>query len=385
MRSRGTGKKRKRARKPLQVTGHIDLPLLVGVVALVGFGLVMVLDTSPVWQETGDMLRFLKRQGAWALIGTTLLIGAAYTPYRVLQRIATPLLVLSLAGLVLVLVPGIGTRTYGARRWIRFAGVGIQPSEIAKLALVMYLAQAMAMKGEELKDLRTGLMPLLSTALAVMALVLMEPDFGMTVLIGGAVFTMVLLGGARKRHLAALASAAVPAMVLAVVMEPYRWRRMMVFLDPWRDPQGESWQITQSLVALGSGGWWGKGLGLGLQKLGYLPQASCDFVFSIVGEEMGLVGAVSVVAMFALVLWRGTRIAQAARDEFGHYLVMGITVMVSLQAVMHIGVVTACLPTTGISLPFVSLGGSSLVVNMLAIGFVLSVSRSGTVPRRKRR
>jgi cell division protein FtsW len=295
--------------------------------------------------------------------------------YRQFERLVVPALLVAAGLLVLVLVPPLGQSINGTRRWLRLGPISVQPAEFAKLALALYLAAFVARKREVLSDFRQGVVPPLAVAGALAALVLVQPDLGSGLTLLVLTFALLFLAGARARHLLLVAASALPLLAVLVWMAPYRLRRITAFLDPWADPRGSGFQIIQSWLAFGNGGLLGQGIGASRQKLFYLPEAHTDFIFAILGEELGFVGAVAVVGLFAVLVWRGLRIGLRAPDPFGAALALGITVLIATQTVVNLGVVTGLLPTKGLPLPFLSFGGSALLVTMLATGLLLNISQ----------
>jgi len=355
-----------------------DYWLILPVIALAGLGIVMVYSASSIVaaDRFGDPAFFLKRQMLWVLLGSVALAVTHRIHYGVLRRYTPLLLALAVVSLVLVLVPGIGRVAGGARRWIAFGGpFAFQPSESAKLILALYLANFLTNRGTLLRDLRRGVLtPLLVTGV-MFGLVLMQPDLGTAMLMALLTLTMLFASGARLGHLLMLSAAGLPLVAVAIVGEDYRRRRILAFLDPWADPQGAGFHIIQSLLALGSGGLLGVGLGGSRQKFFYLPERHTDFVFAILGEELGLLGTGAVVLLFALFAYRGYRAARRAPDRYGSLLAAGITTMILVQAIINIGVTSGVLPVTGVPLPFVSFGGSSLLFTMIGVGILLNISQ----------
>jgi cell division protein FtsW len=281
--------------------------------------------------------------------------------------------------LVLVLLPGFGVSINGSRRWLRVGPLSFQPAELAKLALVLYLAAFLARKRDELQEFWRGVFPPLAVGGTLAMLVLAQPDLGSCLTLLALTLGLLFLAGARTRWLGLLVIPALPLAALAVWMAPYRMRRVFAFLDPWQDPRGSGFQIIQSWLALGGGGLFGRGIGESKQKLFYLPEAHTDFIFAIVGEELGFIGAALVVGLFAALVWRGLRVGIRAADPFGAYLALGITVLIATQTLVNLGVVTGMLPTKGLPLPFLSFGGSALVMTMLATGVLLNISQDARV------
>lgn len=357
-----------------------DHKLMVAVMSLLALGLVMVFSASAgsALAKSNDKFTVIRSQCMWAVIG---LVGMGFTArldYRKLRGVAVPFLALSFVGLLLVFVPGIGMKKGGAIRWLRIFGFSFQPSEAAKLALVVFLAANLADRSREDRAsfLRFVVPPLLIIG-AMAACVLRQPNLSYTVILCSVGYLMISLLYTHWQHMISLGLAGVLAAIAAIVSTPYRLRRAVAFLNPWDDPYGSGWNIIQSLYALGSGGLWGLGIGRGRQKFEYLPQEHSDYIFAILGEELGFLGAATVLTLFVVILWRGLRTASRAPDEFGMLLAYGITMSLTVQTVINVGVVVGAIPPTGVPLPFISSGGSSMIVNLAAIGILLSISRRG--------
>lgn len=357
--------------------GTSGFALWVGTAWLVALGFVMVLNTSYFYAQErfGDPYLFTRKHLVAMALGTVGMILFWRIPTQTLRRATYPLLLLSLVLLILVLVPDIGVVRGGARRWLKLGMLTLQPSEIAKLCAVLYLAHSLTKKGGRVEVFWTGYLPHLVIVGALSALVVLEPDFGTAVLLAVLLFAMLIANGARLAHLAATASLVLPFAIFAAVAASYRWRRLTSFLDPWRDAQKSGFQLVQSLLAFGAGGAFGVGLGAGRQKMFYLPEAHTDFVFAVIGEELGLVGTLSVLATFALLAFAGLRLAWRHVDPYAANLALGITSMIVLQAGVNMAVTVGLLPTKGLALPFLSYGGSALVANMIEMGILLSVAR----------
>jgi len=352
--------------------------LLVATVAVLNIvGAVMVLSASSVASLTdyGSAWYFFERQMAWTAVAAAAFMVAARVDYHAWRRWVRPLVVVSGVLLVAVLVPGIGIEVAGSRRWLGAGALRFQPSEIAKLALLVYAADVVSRRAKELHDWRRVLGPVLLVLVLSAALVLREPDLDSTIVLGLIVFTVLVVGGVRLRHLAVVGGAAAAAGALLAVAEPYRRARVFAFLHPSSQASNAGYQISQSLIAIGSGGWTGVGLGAGRAKWLFLPNAHTDFIFAIIGEELGLVGCLLVVALFVAFALFGTRAALRAPDRFGALLAAGVTTWVVGQAAINIGAVTGLLPVSGIPLPFVSFGGSALVFTMVAAGMLANVAR----------
>jgi cell division protein FtsW len=360
--------------------GPVDTHLKVLVVLLVGLGLVMVYSASSVLSMVhyGKSTVFFTSQLTRAVAGFVLMMVVAAVDYRIWEKVSKPLLWLSI---LLLVVPAVGISSSltpeinGARRWIVLPGFQFQPLAVARLALVVWMAATIARKGTRLDRFSDGLGPLLAVPVVMAGLLLLQPDFkgaGMLLALAG---TLLFVAGVRLRHLAVLAAAGIPILGVALALEPYRLQRLSSYLDRDSDIQGLSYQIHQSLISLGSGGWFGVGLGASKQKFAFLPAAYNDFIFSILGEELGILGTVFVLIAFLYLGWLGYRIARRAPDGFGFLLASGMTTVIVMSALVNMGVATATLPTTGLTLPFISYGGTELVVHLVMIGILLAVSR----------
>jgi cell division protein FtsW len=358
-----------------------DMWLFGAAVMLLSAGVVMVYSASAVVaaDRFHDPYFFLKRQLFWALLGSLAMLAAVRVDYRRLERFVLPALVLAGVLLVLVLIPPIGQAINGTRRWIRLGPVSFQPAELAKLALVFYLAAFVARRQDELDDVRRGLLPPLLVAGAFAGLVLVQPDLGNCLTLVALTFGLLYLAGSPARYLAWAIAPALPLLVLAIYVAPYRLRRITAFWDPWADPRGSGFQIIQSWLAFGNGGLVGQGIGASRQKLFYLPESHTDFIFAVVGEEVGFLGAAAFIALFAVLIWRGLRVGLRAPEPFGAYLALGITLLIATQTLVNLGVVTGLLPTKGLPLPFISFGGSALSMTMLSTGVLLNISQHAHV------
>lgn len=358
-----------------------DYVLFLAVLALLGIGTVMVYSSSAILATTRfqDSHFFLKKQLGWSALGLGVLWSVMSIDYRRWRPVVLPLLLLAFVLLVFVLLPPFGQPIHGTRRWLRWGPISFQPTELMKLALVLYLADFLARRQAMMESFLRGVLPPLLVTGGASALVLLQPDLGSSVALAAVVLCMLFLAGARTLHMGLIGAAAIPVVIVAVSSASYRLRRFLAFLDPWADPRGAGFQIIQSYLALGGGGFLGRGLGESKQKLFYLPEAHTDFIFAIVGEELGFLGAVTIVGLFGVVLWRGMRIALRLPDPFGRLLAFGVTLMLSTQAIVNLGVVVGLLPTKGLPLPFVSFGGSSLLISMAGVGLLLNMSQHAEV------
>lgn len=355
------------------------LAMLLGATAfLVAGGLIMVLSASSIsaYAQFGDSFLFFQRQAGYAVAGTLALWLTSRMRYQAWQRLAVPMLGVTVVLLALVLHPTAGVEAYGSSRWIALGPVTIQPSEIAKLSLIVFCAAILARKWGKLDDLGHLALPLVPVVLIVCGLVIAQPDLGTTVILASAVFLLLFVAGVRMRYLIAAAVIGSATGLALIMSADYRRVRFLSFLHPTADPQNTGWQLFQSLIALGSGGWTGVGLGASRQKWMYVPNAHTDFIFAILGEELGLIGELIVLIAFGLLLYVGVRVAARAGDVFGRLLAAGIVAWFGVQILVNLGAVTGLLPITGVPLPFLSYGGSSLVVSLAAVGILVNIARS---------
>jgi len=356
--------------------GRFDYILLIVALGLVGIGIVMVYSTSAILaaDRFQDPYHFLKRQALYAGIGFVLMILMMCFPYEILKRFAYPIFLVSILFLIVVLIPGIGHRAGGSIRWLKIQSFSFQPSEFAKLGLIIFLAYFLTKKEEKIRSFSFGFLPTILLSGIVIVLLAMEPDFGAALFLTVMVFLLLFVSGARLIYVAGALLLAAPVVYYLLMSAAYRYKRLISFIRPWEDPTGTSFQIIQSFLSFGSGGLFGLGLGEGRQKLFFLPAPHTDFIFSIIGEELGLAGAMIVVLLFFILTLRGIQIGLSVGDRFGTYLALGITLMISLQAVINMGVVLGLLPTKGLTLPLVSYGGTSLVANLVGVGVLLRLS-----------
>ena len=353
-----------------------DFLLFFATTALVAIGLVMVYSSSSVKAEFtyGRSAYFLQQQLIWALLGMGAMAVMMNFDYWRLSNLAWPVVVATFLSLIVVIIPGLGVISHGASRRIGIGNLGFQPSEAAKLGVVLFMAYILSRDPERIKNFWRGLVPSLLLLGISFGLILKQPDLGTAVSLAGTVITMIFIAGAQMKHLVGLALSAVPILAWAIFSAPYRRERFFAFLDPWKDPLDSGFHIIQALYALGSGGLLGLGLGQSRQKFFYLPEQHTDFIFAVLGEELGFLGAATTLLLFFLLFWRGYRIAVTAPDTFSSLLAAGITTMIAVQALINIGVVTSTLPITGIPLPFLSYGGSSLLFSLASVGILLNIS-----------
>ncbi|MFH1458317.1 MAG: putative lipid II flippase FtsW [Candidatus Omnitrophota bacterium] len=360
----------------------VRINLFTVTVVLVCIGIVMIYSASSIYalERYKDSFFFLKRHSIFLFIGVLLMFFVMSFDYRKLRNYAKPLLLISLFLLVLVLIPGLGREVSGARRWFRYKFISFQPSELAGLSMVIYMADFIARKGHTIKDFFKGFLPPLGVLGVMALLILMQPDLGTTLAIVAVVIIILFIAGGRISYLLSMLMASLPLLYMLVFSVPYRRMRILAFLNPWMDPKGSGFQIIQSQIALGSGGLFGLGLGHSRQKLFYLPAAHTDFIFSIIGEELGLLGTFGVIVLFMIFIQQGLKIIKNANDRFGYFLALGLVLMFSLKAVINIGVSCGLFPTKGLPLPFISYGGSSFVFDMISVGLLINIGRSGEYP-----
>ncbi|MBL7158266.1 MAG: putative lipid II flippase FtsW [Candidatus Omnitrophica bacterium] len=356
---------------------NIRRSIFIIMIALLTFGCVMIYSASAIHahENYSDSMYFLKRHLIFLLLGFGLMIFLMSVDISRLERAAKPLMIASLALLALVLIPNIGSSVAGARRWFRAGPLSFQPSELAKFALVIYIASYLDRKGYKIKDFFYGFLPIVSVISLTGILVLCQPDLGTSLSVFFIGFLMLFVGGASVLYLGSIALLSLPFLYYLIFSVPYRRRRILVFLDPWRDSEGAGFQIVQSFIALGSGGLLGVGLGQSTQKLFYLPESYTDFIFSIVGEELGFLGAASLVLLFGVFIWQGMRAVFFTESIFKKTLLFGVTGMIAFEVLINIGVSSGLFPTKGLPLPFISYGGSSLLFHMGAAGIMLNAMR----------
>ena len=351
--------------------------LIIGLVlGLVIFGAIMVYSASYYSAEYhyGNKYFFLIKQIFGIVIGTVLLIGLSFYDYHRLKKIKWIFVIVSLILLVLVFIPGVGTESYGAKRWLSLFGFSIQPSEIAKFALVIFCAAYLSENHEKIKSFKT-LLPILFVAGLFCLLVILEPSMSVTMCLAFITLFMLIAGGISKKHTILFSIPAAATVPLLIVLEPYRLKRLFAFINPWASPQGEGFQLIQSLYSLGSGGWFGVGLFNSRQKYLFLPFAESDFIFSIIGEEIGLIGCLLLIMVFIFLIILLMKIALNSADRFGALLSSGIAFIIAIQTILNIAVVTGSIPPTGLPLPFISSGGTSVMMFMAGIGVCLNVAR----------
>ncbi|RKN86890.1 stage V sporulation protein E [Paenibacillus ginsengarvi] len=351
--------------------------ILVSTLIILTFGVVMVYSASAVlaFHDYGDYFYYLKRQLIFALLGVAAMFVTMNVDYWVWKKYAKVGLIVCFALLVIVLIPGIGVVRGGARSWLGIGSFGIQPSEFMKLGMIVFLAKLLSEEQSKIMQFTRGLLPALGLIGVAFGMIMLQPDLGTGAVLVGASLLIIYTAGARLSHLAYLGLVGLAGFVGLIAAAPYRLQRITAFLDPWKDPLGAGYQSIQSLYAIGPGGLAGLGLGMSRQKYSYLPEPQTDFIFSIIAEELGFIGGATILLLFTLLVWRGMRTAITAPDTFGSLLAVGIVGMVAVQVIINIGVVIGMFPVTGITLPLISAGGSSLTLMLTAIGVLLNISR----------
>ena len=371
---------RKAARQEVNSRNATLLIVVVGILIIIGLGATLSASSVIGLERSGDGLQFFKRQILWVGLGVMVMLVAMRIPYQWLRRIAVPLLAFSLLGLLAVLV--LGDATAGARRWITIGPITLQPSEFAKFAVVTYLAAVMARKENLLRSFPHFAIPVVASLGVASMLIMLEPDLGTTLIIAAASLSVLVLSAAPLRYVILTALLGFGAAFGLAYSSAYRWQRITSFLDPWADQLGSGFQVIQSYLALGTGGAFGVGLGASRARWSFLPNAHTDFIFSIIGEETGFAGGMVVFALFAVFAVVGLAVVVRAPDRFGQLLGIGLVVWISAQAIVNIGGVIGVLPVTGITLPFVSVGGSAMLMTMGAAGVLVNIARAGQ-PRLK--
>ncbi len=361
----------------MQTAKSPDFMIPLVTIVLLAIGVVMVHSASTILSQEHfhDAFYYFKRQLMWAALGLISMTVMSRIDYRIFARYARHILLMCLLFLGLVLIPHIGQVRGGSRAWLGLGTFGIQPSEFAKFGLLIFLSWFLSQEPDRMRSFRKGLIPPLGVMGLVIGLIMLEPDLGQSAVIAGATMIMIFVAGARMKHLMGMGFVGVVAFALLIVAAPYRLARILSFLDPWKYPATIGYHIIMSLIALGQGALLGVGLGHSTQKHLYLPEPQTDFIFAILSEELGLIGGAFVILLFTVLIWRGLRAAMRAPDRFGSYLATGLTGVIAVQVFINVGVVTGLLPVTGITLPFLSYGGSSLTLMLSAIGILMNISR----------
>lgn len=355
----------------------VDLILLMSIIIISIFGLLMIYSASYVWAEYkfGDPYKFVKTQALFLLLGYILIVMMLRVPYTKYLSKANLIFGVCFLLLILVLIPGIGTVRNGSRSWFGIGGFGVQPSEFAKLGMIIFTSKYLAFNEKALKDIKKGVLPILGILMLVFGLIMLQPDFGTGVIIVISIIALLFVSGVKMGFFIKMGFLGLLGVVGLIIMAPYRMKRIVSFLNPWSDPLGSGFQIIQSLYAIGPGGLLGLGLGNSIQKHFYLPEPQTDFIFAIISEEFGFVGVLIVATLFLVIIYRGFRIAIYCENKFGKYLAFGITFQLAFQALLNLMVVVGLIPVTGVTLPFLSYGGSSLLITMLSMSILLNISK----------
>ena len=355
-----------------------DKRLFISVLIMAIFGIVMIYSASSIWAEYKfhDSFKFVKSQSFFLIIGIIICYILSKKDYKVYQKKANIILLVCFLLLILVLIPGIGSIRNGSRSWFGFGGFGIQPSEFAKLGLIIYVAKYLTNNNSIMFDIKRGVIPLLLIIGLFFLLIMLEPDFGTAIVIVLTLVVMIFISGVKLSFFVKCGLLGIIGIVFLIIIAPYRTQRIIAFLNPWSDPLGSGYQIIQSLYAIGPGGLLGQGFLKSRQKQFYLPEPQTDFIFSIISEEFGFVGILIVASFFFYIFYRITKIALKCNDLFGKYLAMGLGIGIIIQAILNIFVVIGLIPVTGITLPFLSYGGSSLITSLISIGIILNISKT---------
>lgn len=354
-----------------------DLLLFITIITISLFGIIMIYSASYIWAEYkfNDPFKFVKHQCLFFIIGIIMMLITSKIPYKVYFEKANTLLLISIILLILVIIPGIGTVRNGSRSWFGIGSFGIQPSEFAKLTLIIFTSKYLTKNEKNLKYIKKGVLPILGIVILVFGLIMLQPDFGTGMIILVSIIGLLFVSGVDFKFFIRLGLIGVVGIVLLIAIAPYRLERILSFLNPWSDPLGSGFQIIQSLYAIGPGGLFGQGFMNSRQKHFYLPEPQTDFIFSIISEEFGFLGILIVATLFTIIIFKGFKIAQNSGDKFAKFLAFGITFGLAFQAILNLMVVVGLIPVTGVTLPFLSYGGSSLLITLISMGVLLNISR----------
>jgi len=355
----------------------MNIILLVSIIIISLFGLLMIYSASYVWAEYkfDDAYKFLKSQGIFLLIGYVIMYIVSKIDYKKYYNKSNFIFGVCFVLLILVLIPGIGTVRNGSRSWFGIGGFGVQPSEFTKLGLIIFTSKYLTKNNKELKDIKKGVFPILMILFLVFGLIMLQPDFGTGVVIVVSIIVMLFVSGVKMGFFVKIGVLGFIGIVVLILIAPYRLQRIISFLNPWSDPLGSGFQIIQSLYAIGPGGLLGLGLGNSIQKHFYLPEPQTDFIFSIISEEFGFMGVLIVATLFITIIYHGIKVSIKCEDSFGKYLSFGIIFSLAFQTLLNLMVVVGLIPVTGVTLPFLSYGGSSLIITLISMGIVLNISR----------
>lgn len=356
---------------------RINLTLLISVIALSIFGILMIYSASYVWAEYkyDDPFKFVKNQSFFFLIGLVLMYFISKIDYKWYYQKANIILAICFSLLILVLIPGIGTVRNGSRSWFGIGPFGIQPSEFAKLGLIIFVSKYLNNNENSMKKIKKGVLPILGLTLLMFGIIMLQPDFGTGTILVMSIIGIMFVGGVNFKFFYKIALVGISGITALILIAPYRLARILSFLDPWSDPLGSGFQIIQSLYSIGPGGLFGLGIGNSIQKHFYLPEPQTDFIFSIISEELGFIGVLIIASLFLIIIVTGFNISKKCNNLFGKYLAFGITFQMAFQALLNLMVVVGLIPVTGVTLPFLSYGGSSLLITLCSIGIILNISR----------
>lgn len=351
--------------------------LLIAVIIISLFGTLMIYSSSNVWAEYkfNDPYKYLKSQALFLILGYIVMFIIAKFPYQKYKKLSNIIFFICLGMLILVLIPGIGTIRNGSRSWFGIGSLGIQPSEFTKIGLIIFTSKYLSNNTKDLKNIKKGVLPILGVLFLVFALIMLEPDFGTGVVIVMTIIILLFISGVKMNFFIKLGILGLLGIVILVIIAPYRMERIVSFINPWSDPLGSGFQIIQSLYAIGPGGLLGLGLGNSVQKHFYLPEPQTDFIFSIISEEFGFMGVLIISSLFITIIYCGFKIAMNCEDYFGKYLAFGITFGLAFQTMLNLMVVVGLIPVTGVTLPFLSYGGSSLLISLISIGILLNINK----------
>lgn len=355
----------------------LDISLFIAIIILALFGLMMIYSASSIWSEYkfNDSFYYFKRQLIFIVIGIFLMYTVSKIDYRIYYEKSNKILLVCFIFLILVLIPGIGSVRNGSRSWFGIGSLGIQPSEAAKLALIIFTSKYLSKNNKFVKSYKDGVFPILGVVFLFFGLIMLQPDLGTGMILVVSIISLLFIAGVNMKFFIGGGILGVIGVIILIIIAPYRMDRITSFIDPWKDPLGTGFQIIQSLYAIGPGGLLGTGYLNSIQKQFYLPEPQTDFIFSIIAEEFGILGAIFVVSMFLFIIYKGLKIALNCNDLFGKYLAFGMIFQLSFQAMMNLMVVIGMIPVTGVTLPFLSYGGSSLLITMFSMGIILSISR----------
>lgn len=355
----------------------MDIMLFISIIIISLFGVIMIYSASYVWAEYkyNDSLKYVKNQALFFVIGIFLMLFISKIDYKIYFKKANLILIICFSLLILVLIPGIGSVRNGSRSWFGIGSFGIQPSEFAKLGLIIFVSKYLSNNENSIKDIKRGVLPILGLTLLMFGIIMLQPDFGTGTILVMSIIGLMFVGGVKFKFFLKVALLGLFGVAGLIVIAPYRLTRILSFLDPWSDPLGSGFQIIQSLYSIGPGGLFGMGIGNSIQKHFYLPEPQTDFIFSIISEELGFVGILIITVLFLTIIISCFKISMNCNNLFGKYLCFGITFQLAFQALLNLMVVVGLIPVTGVTLPFLSYGGSSLLITLASMGIILNISR----------